>query len=144
MRKTKRDFMTYIELHQASLRKIQGLIKILFLMCRKWHYLINYKCTRTNQSITLYHRVQRLITSKSAKRQISDNITVILKYFWQMTIARSEDINKVISYPEDELLLEATWRSTLLVHSAICWYIIPICIRTNTLHVNNYFTIVCK
>ena len=32
-------------------------------------------------SVSLYHRVQRLITSKDAKRRILDDITVILKYF---------------------------------------------------------------
>ena len=40
------------------------------------------------------HRVQRFITSESAKRMIWDDITVIQKYFWQITVARSKDINK--------------------------------------------------
>ena len=31
------------------------------------------------------HRVKRLITSEGAKRRIWDDITVILKYCWQMT-----------------------------------------------------------
>ena len=41
-----------------------------------------------------YHRVQRLMLSNGAKRWIWDDITWFLKYFCQMTIARSEDINK--------------------------------------------------
>ena len=40
------------------------------------------------------HSVQRLITSKGAKRRIWDDITVILKYFRQITIVRNEDLNK--------------------------------------------------
>ena len=40
------------------------------------------------------HRVQRLMLSKGAKRWIWGNITWFPNYFWQMTIARSEDINK--------------------------------------------------
>ena len=40
------------------------------------------------------HRVQRLMLSKGAKRWIWDYITWFPKYFWQMTIAYSEYINK--------------------------------------------------
>ena len=44
-------------------------------------------------SLEIY-RVKRLITSEGAKTRIGDDITVILKYLWQMTIARTEDIYK--------------------------------------------------
>ena len=44
------------------------------------------------QATLAHHRVQRLIASEDAKRMILDDITVILKYFWQMTIARSKEI----------------------------------------------------
>ena len=40
------------------------------------------------------HRIQRLMLRKGAKRLIWDDITWFPKYFWQMTIARSRDINK--------------------------------------------------
>ena len=40
------------------------------------------------------HRVQRLMLSKGAKRWIWGDIAWFPKYFWKMTIARSEDINK--------------------------------------------------
>ena len=42
----------------------------------------------------LSHTVQRLVLSKGAKRWILDDITRFSKYIWQMTIARSEYINK--------------------------------------------------
>ena len=42
----------------------------------------------------IWNRVHCLITNEGAKRRILDNITVILKYFWQMTITWSLDINK--------------------------------------------------
>ena len=41
-----------------------------------------------------FHRVQRLMLSKGAKRRISDDITRFPQYFWLMTIAQSEDIRK--------------------------------------------------
>ena len=43
---------------------------------------------------TKSHRVQRLMLSKGANRWIFDDISWFPKFFWQMTIARSEDINK--------------------------------------------------
>ena len=46
------------------------------------------------QYVPCFHRAQRLMLRKGAKRWIWDDITWFPKYFWQMTIARSEDINK--------------------------------------------------
>ena len=40
------------------------------------------------------HTVQQLMLSKGAKKWIWDDITWSAQYFWQMTITRSEDINK--------------------------------------------------
>ena len=45
-------------------------------------------------SSPVIHSVQRLITSEGAKGRILDDITVIVKYFWQIIIAWSEDIIK--------------------------------------------------
>ena len=46
------------------------------------------------QFLSFFHRVQRLMLSKGAKRWIWDDITWFPKYFWQIIIARNEDINK--------------------------------------------------
>ena len=46
---------------------------------------------RIKKIITLH---KRLMLSKGAKRWILDDITRISKYIWQMTIARSKEINK--------------------------------------------------
>ena len=46
------------------------------------------------ESVDLIHTVQRRMLSKGAKRWIWDDITLFPKYFWQMTIARNEDINR--------------------------------------------------
>ena len=48
----------------------------------------------TCRRIFSLHRVQRLMLSKGAKRWLWDDITRFPQYFWQMTIARSEDISK--------------------------------------------------
>ena len=44
------------------------------------------------------HSVQRLITSDGARWRNWDNITVILKYFWQMAITWSEGINEFMKF----------------------------------------------
>ena len=41
------------------------------------------------------HSVQRFITSEGAKRSIWEDIIEIPKYFWQLTVAGREDINKI-------------------------------------------------
>ena len=47
--------------------------------------------SRQTQGNTEYNA---LGTSDCAKCRILDESTVILKYFWKMAIARSEDLNK--------------------------------------------------
>ena len=68
-----------------------------------------------NKFNMLVLRVQRLMLSKGAKRCISDDSTWFPKYFWQMTIARSEDINKddiaILNLLKKLLVSANTWYS---------------------------------
>ena len=59
------------------------------------------QCSASNEqdgcsfaSAYVQHRLQRLITSEGANEGNLDGITGIWKYAWQITVARSEDINK--------------------------------------------------
>ena len=71
----------------VSFRTLQGPLKF-------WVIDSEYIVEISGSVVKHIHRVQRLMSSKGAKRWTSDDITWFPKYFWQMTIARSEDINK--------------------------------------------------
>ena len=60
----------------------------------KRQFLLLKSLCKGSASIPVFTVVQRLMSSKGAKRGIWDDITWFPKYYWQMNIARSEDINK--------------------------------------------------
>ena len=55
---------------------------------------VSWSNARQHKSCINMHIVQHLMSSKGEKRWIWDDFTCFPKYSWQMTIARSEDINK--------------------------------------------------
>ena len=64
----------------------------------------------------LFHRVQRLMSSKGAKRWILDDITSFPKYFWQMTMAQSDDINK-----DDRSILNLFKKLLVSANTSVEW-----------------------